>query len=139
MTFVLDASIAAAWVLPGEQSDEADAILDDVAAGGALAPSLLWYELRNILVVATRRGRLPAGEAVRALGRLRRLPIETVDMTMSGDAGVIEMAERHRLSAYDAAYLALSHQRKVPIATADKALIRASMGAGVVLFDPRLR
>ena len=100
---------------------------------GALAPSLLWYELRDILVMATRRGRLPGSEAARALGRVRRLPIETVEMTLSGDAGIIELTERHRLTAYDATYLRLAVERAV-LATADAALARAAVDEGVELL-----
>lgn len=80
MTLVVDASVAAAWVLPDEDSTEADAILHRVAAEGAVAPGLVWHELRNILLMAARRGRLPTAEIVPALPRLRRLPLEAVDM-----------------------------------------------------------
>lgn len=134
MPFVLDASIAAAWLLPDEQSDRTDAALALMAVDGALAPSLLWYEIRNILIMATRRSRLPEGEAVPALARLRRLPIETVDMSLSDDSRVTQLAEKHRLSAYDATYLALSVRTSVPLATADRALARAAGQEGVRLL-----
>ena len=134
MRFVVDASVAAAWVLPDEQSTQADAILEMLAVDGAQAPSLLWYELRNILVMATRRGRLADGEAATVIARLRRLPIETVDMTLSDDAKAIETSIVHGLTAYDAAYLVLVQSRNVPLATADKALARAAGEAGVQLL-----
>lgn len=134
MTFVVDASIAAAWLLPDEQSAEADEVLHLLASEGAQAPSLLWYELRNILVMATRRGRLAASDAVPALARLRRLPIETVDMTLTGDADVIQLADRYRLTAYDAAYLVLARGLPAPLATADQALARAAKQEAVRLL-----
>ncbi len=132
--FVVDASVAAAWLLPDERSEAADAVLERLALDGAHAPSLLWYELRNILVMATRRGRLPDGEAALALSRLRRLPIETVDMTLSDDAAVLRAAREHRLTAYDAAYLALAQNLNVPLATADRALARAAGRTGIELL-----
>ncbi len=135
MRFVVDASVAAAWVLPDEQSTQADAILEMLPVDGAQAPSLLWYELRNILVMATRRGRLTDGEAATVIARLRRLPIETVDMTLSDDAKAIETSIVHGLTAYDAAYLVLAQSRNVPLATADKALARAASEAGVQLLN----
>ena len=134
MTVVLDAPVAAAWVLPDERPGAADAVLDLVGRDGALAPSLLWYELRNILVTAARRGRMPDGEGPLALARLRRLPIKTVDMSLSADVEVIALAERHRLTAYDAAYLALARMRVAPLATADAALRRAAEAEGLALF-----
>ena len=134
MGFVLDASIAAAWVLPDEEPVDTDELLARLAIDGAAAPSLFWYEMRNILIVATRKGRLPEGEAGQALARLRRLPIETVDMTLSGDATAIDLAERRGLTAYDAAYLLLALERELPLATADKALARAARSEGVAVL-----
>jgi predicted nucleic acid-binding protein len=133
VSLVVDASIAAAWVLPDEDSTSADAILHRVAAGGAVAPGLIWHELRNILLMAARRGRLPEAEVVPALLRLRRLPLEAVDMAEAGDAGIVALAARHRLTAYDAAYLALAKNRALPLATADRALRRAADAEGIEL------
>jgi predicted nucleic acid-binding protein len=134
MTLVVDASVAAAWLLPDEAAADADAILRRVASDGALAPDLLWHELRNILGMAARRGRLPEAEVLPALSRLRRLPIETVDVVgEGGDAAVISLARRRGLTAYDAAYLALARDRAVPLATADRALRRAAAEEGVGL------
>ena len=122
MSLVLDASVAAAWVLPDEENSVADAILHRVAAEGAVAPSLIWHELRNIFLMAARRGRLPQDEIVPSLLRLRRLPIETVDVSASGDATLIGLASTYGLTAYDAAYLALAEDRDLPLATADRTL-----------------
>jgi predicted nucleic acid-binding protein len=134
MSFILDASVAAAWVLPDEETSAADIILHRVAAEGAAAPSLLWHELRNILLMAARRGRLSQEEVVPSLLRLRRLPIETVDVSASGDAALIRLASAYALSAYDAAYFALAEDRDLPLATADKALRRACEAHGLALI-----
>ena len=58
---VLDASALVGWIMPDEQGID----LHDLASrhDDILAPWLLWAELRNILVVNERRGRLPAGSA----------------------------------------------------------------------------
>ncbi|CTQ34862.1 type II toxin-antitoxin system VapC family toxin [Jannaschia rubra] len=133
MSLVVDASIAAAWVLPDEDNTAADAILHLVAAEGAVAPGLIWHELRNILGVAARRGRLPEAEIVPSLLRLRLLPLESVDVAAGGDVGVVALTARHRLTAYDAAYLALAQNRALPLATADRALRRAADLEGIEL------
>ena len=83
---VLDASVAAAWVLPDADTTSTDAILLLIAAEAAVALSLFWHELRNILLMVDQRGRLPHEEVVPSLLRLRRLPIETVDGSANGDA-----------------------------------------------------
>lgn len=133
MSLVVDASVAAAQVLPDEDSTAVDAILHRVAAEGGVVPSLLWHELRNIFLKAARRGRLPETEIVRSLLRLRRLPLESVDMATRGDAGVVGLAARRRLTACDAACLALAKNRSLPLATADHALRRAADAVGVEL------
>ena len=133
MTIVVDASVAATWVLPDEDSTAADAILHRVAAEGAAAPDLLWHELRNILLMAARRGRLPETEIAPSLLRLRRLPLETVDMAAGGDAPLLALAARHALTAYDAAYLLLACDRALSLATADRTLRRAAKAEGVDL------
>jgi predicted nucleic acid-binding protein len=133
VTIVVDASVVAAWVLPDESSEEADAVLQRVAAEGALAPELLWHELRNILLTAARRGRIPLPDIVPSLLRLRRLPIETINVGGFADARLIDLAERYRLTAYDAAYLLLALERGVALATADRALVSAAEAAEVGL------
>jgi predicted nucleic acid-binding protein len=133
MALVIDASVAAAWVLPDESSATTDAILNRVATEGAAAPDLLWHELRNIFLMAARRGRLPATEVVPSLLRLRRLPIETAPVAAGGDAALTALAARRSLTAYDAAYLQLAIDRGLPLATADKALLEAAPEEGVAL------
>ena len=45
-----------------------------------------------------------------------------------------QLAEQHRLSAYDAAYLELALRLGLPLATADRALIAAAQAVGVPLL-----
>jgi predicted nucleic acid-binding protein len=131
MALVVDASVAAAWVLPDESSAATDALLNRMAIEGAAVPDLLWHELRNIFLMAARRGRLPATEVAPSLLRLRRLPVETVPVAASGDAAITALAAKRSLTAYDAAYLQLAIDRGLPLATADKALREAAPAEGV--------
>jgi predicted nucleic acid-binding protein len=82
VTVVIDASIAAAWLLPEEDSDAAEALIAALS-GRSPVPSLFWHEARNILIMAERRGRIVAGEAAAAMGRLRRLPLEDAGVRMA--------------------------------------------------------
>jgi hypothetical protein len=50
MTFVIDASIAACWVFRDEEHHQADLALRRLAEEDAIAPSLWWFELRNVLI-----------------------------------------------------------------------------------------
>ncbi|RRH96690.1 PIN domain-containing protein [Mesorhizobium tamadayense] len=133
MSLILDASIAAAWLLPEEHSQAAEALVGGLG-GACPVPSLFWHEIRSILLVARRRGRIDGGDALAALGRLRRLPLE--DAGPGADASVMALAEAHGLSAYDAVYLALALEQSLPLATLDRKLAAAAHGEGVVVLGP---
>jgi len=133
MDWVLDASIALAWALPDEASDQADRFLSRVTAKDVLwVPSLWWYEVANALVVAERRKRLTEADGIHLIDLYRALPIKT-DM-VSGTA-VIEqlrtLARQYNLTAYDVAYLELALRKGLGLATADLNLRSASKKAGV--------
>jgi predicted nucleic acid-binding protein len=133
VSVVVDASIAAAWLLPEEDSDAAEAVIAALY-GRPPVPSLFWHEARNILIMAERRGRIVAGEAAAAMRRLRRLPLEVA--SAGSDDGVLALAMAHGLTAYDAAYLALARERDLPLATLDQKLAGAAHREGVALLGP---
>jgi predicted nucleic acid-binding protein len=123
MSIVIDPSFAAGWLLPDEGGALADEVLDRVSRLGARVPSLFWHELRNLLLVAERRGRVPPNEADSLMQSARTLRIAEGSVD---DGVVLDLARRHRLTAYDATYLALAIAEGVPIATADAALAKAA-------------
>jgi predicted nucleic acid-binding protein len=132
MPFVVDASVAATWLLSDETSPVADAayalLLDDIA----LAPDLWRHEIRNILVVNERRGRIDAVHSGRALALLAALPIQ-LDHA-ADEAVIMALARRHRLTAYDASYLELAQREAAALATLDEALARAARTEGVAVI-----
>jgi len=135
MSFVLDASIASAWFLPDEQNDTADELMDELKVTAAFIPSLFWFEIRNLFLMAERRGRLDVGDASLLLKQLRCFPLRDLDII--NDEMVFDLARRHSLSAYDASYLALAHQMRLPLATADRKLISAVRQEGIIALGCR--
>lgn len=131
MIFVLDASVAVAWLLPDERTDETDALLAQMTSDRAIAPTLFRHEIRSILLKAERRGRLPASAVLPALGFLRSLPIADED---ADEAAIVGVARRHGLTGYDAAYLALAQIRSIPLATQDAAMKSAARAEHVTLL-----
>jgi predicted nucleic acid-binding protein len=131
MPFVLDASVAAAWLFPDEEGTATQAavrLVDDTA----LVPALFWFEIRNVLLVGERRGRIGAADTARFLARLDGLPLE-VDHAASS-AVLLDLARTRALSAYDAAYLELAHRRAASLATLDRRLAAAATAEGVGLI-----
>lgn len=75
MTIVVDASIAAAWLLPDEGDDTTDRVLQQVQTSGGVAPSIFRHEIRSIMLLAERRKRITAAVSDALLVRLATLPI----------------------------------------------------------------
>ena len=133
--FVVDASMALAWVRPSQASAESDALLERIEQGAMVVVPPLWFlEVANGLLVAQRRKLLTASERTRAIDRLSGLAL-TVD---DGDARTAfgrtsALAEEHGLSLYDAAYLEVAMRRTLPIASRDATLLAAAARAGAEL------
>ena len=135
MSFVLDNSVALAWCFEDEQTPEIMALLDRVAQDGAVAPQLWPIETLNGLLTAERRGRIDGAVRRRLAGFLCDLPIGIDDETASRLwSATAQLAETHRLTAYDAAYLELARRLGLPLATSDKSLVTAARSAGVTLI-----
>lgn len=132
MSFVLDNSVALAWCFEDEQTPAVMALLDRLTETGAVAPLLWPLEALNGLLAAERRRRLDAARRAELAGFLRELPISldpgTAERAWDATVG---LAERHRLSVYDAAYLELAQRRKLPLASLDRDLVAAALAAGV--------
>ena len=133
MACVLDASAAVAWASP----DEAPSLelAAAIASGTAVAPALWPYEVQNVLAVLRRRSRLTGDDWEAAAGAIRaiRIEIEAADRQRVGD-DVLQVAERHGLAVYDAAYLELAMRRGLPLATLDDALRKTAASAGVEML-----
>ena len=128
--FVIDASVALAWAF-GERDVRATAAWARMRAEAAKAPGLWWYELRNVLLVGERRGRLSEQQTARFLHELAHSSV-TLDHSPD-EVTVLALARRHRLTIYDAAYLELAVREKLDLATLDAALAEAARSEGVAL------
>ncbi|HTN98020.1 MAG TPA: type II toxin-antitoxin system VapC family toxin, partial [Nordella sp.] len=58
MSLVLDASLTIAWYFEDERSTQTETLLDQVAAEGAIVPTLWKIEVANGLQMAMRRKRI---------------------------------------------------------------------------------
>lgn len=133
MSFVLDASVASSWAFDDEDHPRAAAALRRTRQDTACVPSLWWFEVRNTLIVNERRGRLTDAITTAFLESLKELVLFT-DRS-PGELAVLELARRHRLTVYDAAYLELAVRRGLPLVTLDNSLARASRAEGVSAIE----
>ena len=124
---VVDASAVIGWLMPDEAASNLDALARDFAS--LAAPWLLWAEVRNMLVLAERKGRVVPGLIDSMILRVERLGIR---LDMEPDNGlVLSIARQHGLTVYDALYLDLAVRTSATLATLDRQLASAAVARGV--------
>lgn len=135
--FVADASVAVAWVHPGQATPRTEAMLDAIGAGAIIEVPALWpLEVANALMVLARRGKLTERERQAALGWLRALPLRVDhEAAAVAFATLSSLAAKYQLSVYDAVYLELAHRRKLPLGCRDGPLRKAAVRHGVAVWD----
>ncbi len=131
---VIDASLALAWVLEEPRPDWAHRLRDSVERlrVAILVPTFFWLETSNILV---RQRGLTHDQMLECLIRLESLGITDVELDRPMRLRSMELALRHRLTAYDAVYLALAVDTAAQLATLDGALGRAASSHGLRYGD----
>ena len=135
MSLVIDSSITLAWFFEDERSAAADDVLRRVTESGAVAPALWKLEVANGLQMAVRRKRIDAAFRDASIADLRALAV-AIDAETDRQAWTttLELAERWRLTLYDAAYLELAQRLGLPLATLDKELHAAGEALGILLL-----
>jgi predicted nucleic acid-binding protein len=135
--FVIDNSIVMAWCFGDAEDDYADAVLESLETGQALAPAVWPLETGNVLLVAERRQRINRAATVRFLELLDALPIQVEQEPPERMfKEVVSLAREQELSTYDASYLDLAMRHDLPLATRDAALLKAARRCGIPLFEP---
>lgn len=134
MRTVLDSSAALAWVYGDEVTAELVHLFDGIAEDGALVPGLWRIEVANALTMAVRRGRIDIEYRDAALRDLELLDIAIDPGTdLHAWSSTLQLADRFRLTVYDAAYLDLAWRYSLPLASLDAELCAAAGAAGVTL------
>lgn len=115
---VVDASYVLSWLMPDENHPK-------TRVGQKIAPSLLPYEVVNALRSAVSRKRINEELAQKLLGEFLGWEIDYQNVDSEK---ILEIAVKHNLSGYDAAYIYLARKMKCELLTWDKKL--ASMAKG---------
>ncbi len=132
---VLDCSVAVSWLFEDEADETMDKILDMVSTQGAWVPSLWHLEVTNVLIQASKRERIEYASIPKRLDLLNKLPIKTdLETHERAFTDTIYLAEEHKLTSYDAAYLELAFRRNLFLATKDKALQKAAQGLNIAIL-----
>ena len=136
MEFVLDASAALSWFFGDEANPGTQYLLELANAGSTLHVPEQWpLEILNGLTRAARRGRIENRDVNRFLHALLdyRIVVSQSAVPLQWSEAMSLIAS-HRLSAYDAAYLALAKRLQVGLATFDQQLRMAALAEHLTLI-----
>jgi predicted nucleic acid-binding protein len=138
-SIVVDTSVLIKWFHTDGESEvtEAQAILaahrDEVVAAHILDLSL--YEIGNVLLRALR---WPAGDTSDQIDDLLVICGPPLTPTPQWRRDAAELAEKHRLSFYDAMFAAAARAMRVPLVSADKQLLAVGLAESASAYSRRI-
>lgn len=122
---VVDASVAVKLFVPEVLSTEAQTVFTRFAQeNGAelIVPDLFFIECANVFWKWVQRSAYPAKAAQEHLRDLTGLGLTAIPtQVLAEDA--LGIALKHRVTAYDACYIAAASQLRLPLITADEKLV----------------
>lgn len=132
---VLDASLVGPLVIPDERPALSDIVSHRLSSERIVVPSHWRLEVASMVQTAIKRGRARAEDRAAMFDALSLLWVEVDSSTWLVAWGdTMLLADRHRLTPYDAAYLELARRTGYALATLDDALIRAAQIESVALL-----
>jgi predicted nucleic acid-binding protein len=135
VSVVLDSSATLAWIFDDEATAAIRQVFDAVAEHGAVVPALWRLEVANSLTMAMRQGQIDDGFRRAALTDLAALDI-AIDPHTDASAwnATLALADRFKLTLYDAAYVELAQRRRLALATLDGEMRAAGLALGLRLL-----
>ena len=121
--YVVDASVILKWVLGDEREadqDKARELLNAWVEGRVdlIVPKLWQYEVGNFL------GREVPGQATEKMKLLLNLRITSMDLNEDMCVQCFLWMKKNSVTFYDASYLSLAKEQKIPLLTLDKLLLK---------------
>jgi predicted nucleic acid-binding protein len=134
--FVVDASVAISWCIEDEASPTTERLLDQAVENGIVVPALWLLEMANVLRIAEKKKRILAHTVDARLVQISEfiISVEDFDVQLVWTQ-VLDLARRHDLTSYDACYLVVAKEHALPLASLDKAMIKAAKAEGIRLLD----
>jgi predicted nucleic acid-binding protein len=135
--FVLDASVALAWVVDRNPDPYAALVQQKVQGGERAVVPVLWQlEITNVLAAVQRRGVLSGGEVEEGLRYFESFLAAQVEIISAfpGMREILRLARELGLTSYDALYVDLARREGLPLATLDRRLRTAATKAGAALL-----
>jgi predicted nucleic acid-binding protein len=131
--FVLDSSVALGAFFEDEQDTYSMSVWRSMGSTRPCVPQLWHLEMGNILSRALRARRITQAALDECWARIEVVGLQLLT-TPSDARHWAARAVEWGLSAYDACYLDLARQQRLPLATKDASLAEAARRAGVPLY-----
>jgi predicted nucleic acid-binding protein len=135
--FVLDASVALAWVIDRNPNLYAETVRQRIRAGSRpIVPALWQLEVANGLTLVRRRKVLTDNETEESLDYFQIFATTVAEI----DNGSLSARETYRVSkessltAYGAVYVELARREGLALSTLDKTLRESAVKAGISIF-----
>jgi predicted nucleic acid-binding protein len=122
--YVIDASVAARFLLVEDLSDKAELVLEGYVNGtiDLAAPRLMAYEVGNTLWKAFKRGAISAQAAKEKTAQFMGLKINFLELNNDDYEEIMEWSAKNDASYYDGTYVVASKKVKGVLLTADDVL-----------------
>ncbi len=135
---VVDASVAAVWLLDDEVSETSEWVLNEMQAGVPIFVPTLWLlEVSHVLFNAERRKRIDRKVRDDALDSVVQLSLTICAAPTQIDLRLLWLyAEKHQLTPYNAEYLRVAKEQKLMLATLDGNLLAAARREKVLVAAP---
>lgn len=130
MNVVVDASVAAQWVVLQEHTNTARTLLQSPRE--LVAVDLIRVEVFNTLLRAIRAKRLQAEAASMSVQFFERVPLR-LRPTSAYASEAFAIAQQHGGTVYDACYIALARSLGAPLATADERMAATAETLGITV------
>ena len=134
MNFVVDCSVTMSWIFEDESSQKSDELLNLILDGATVIVPTIWrYEVSNVLLLATIKKRISGYK--NAISLLGKFPIKEDPFSIVATWGdTLQVAAKTNLTIYDASYLETAKRNLLPLATFDKAMIKAAKSLKIPLL-----
>lgn len=134
MSLVVDCSVTLPWFLEDERTRFTDQLLGAIDRAEYWAPFVWRLEMLNGLLMAERRKRIDRAWRIESVDQIARLNVR-IDPVLPNVMAIGVLAERHGLTAYDAAYLELAKRQGFALATLDRDLLQAGAAEGMAVHS----
>ena len=129
MSIVVDTSIIIAVIL----NDKSKKNIIRLTKGETLsAPASLQWEIGNAFSVLFKRGQLDIHDAKRALNYYREIPVRFIDIDINNS---LEIADRYKIYAYDAYFIATAKDLNLPLCSLDNKLLAIAREEGLKIIE----